>query len=602
MEVKEGPGILKNLIHEFSSTSQNIATVQALILTHEHFVPSEVLLEAIIIEWGAIGKTDQASQMRLINILKKWIDVDKRKFANPSEGMGKTLNAFISSDALPDHFRKSLTAALSAEASKTGLNDDEDDDDDVVPNVIIKKARHKHNCFLLCYDAKEIARQMTLIDQQNVANVDLREFLHTSWLKPGQAPTIEKILARADHMAMWIAYELMICKKRGKLFDQIVKIIHELKKLKNYQTAMSIYLGLHLNPVTDILEELLEFEASMGTIEIWDDICAKLDFSSNYANYREHVKTLTPPMVNIISLFLKDMLYQSEAGPNFTDSGEIEKAKLVAMGTLVNSFRKCQESPFKLEEYKELQTKLLTFRTDITIEALTRFQHDPNAIPLTKEDKSDSLSFSSSRSHADRDSDQDDQAHQGRRKKKELSTEESGISPKSSDGKTEKSGKSEKSKFSLPMRNLISSSSVKDRSTSNSTNSSSKNLVSPGREAKTSPGREESSKSEKSEKSERDRDRDTKVGERPDRANIARSSNNSGTSTPEKTHILLKKGPNDKANITSSTGSSGGHHSHRGSAGKKDSVTPEERKRRKELYENSLKEAGITTGLTLKTS
>jgi hypothetical protein len=32
-----------------------------------------------------------------------------------------------------------------------------------VPNVIIKKARHKHGCFLLCYDAKEIARQMTLI-------------------------------------------------------------------------------------------------------------------------------------------------------------------------------------------------------------------------------------------------------------------------------------------------------------------------------------------------------------------------------------------------------------------------------------------------------
>jgi hypothetical protein len=79
-------------------------------------------------------------------------------------------------------------------------------------------------------------------------------------------------------MAMWIAYELMLCKKRGKLFDQIVKILYvcsfpfqstpisfailtlkELKKLNNYQTAMSIYLGLHLNPVTDILEEVLEY-------------------------------------------------------------------------------------------------------------------------------------------------------------------------------------------------------------------------------------------------------------------------------------------------------------------------------------------------------
>jgi hypothetical protein len=51
--------------------------------------------------------------MRLINILKKWIDLDKRRFATPTEGLGQTLSAFIASDALPEHFRKSLAAALS---------------------------------------------------------------------------------------------------------------------------------------------------------------------------------------------------------------------------------------------------------------------------------------------------------------------------------------------------------------------------------------------------------------------------------------------------------------------------------------------------------
>jgi hypothetical protein len=53
MEGKDDPGKLKNLIHEFSSQSQNIATVQALLLTHEHFVSSEVLLEAILLEYVA---------------------------------------------------------------------------------------------------------------------------------------------------------------------------------------------------------------------------------------------------------------------------------------------------------------------------------------------------------------------------------------------------------------------------------------------------------------------------------------------------------------------------------------------------------------------
>jgi hypothetical protein len=55
MEVNDDPGLLKNLIHEFSSQSQNIATIQSLILTHQHFVSSEVFLNAILLEYASLG-------------------------------------------------------------------------------------------------------------------------------------------------------------------------------------------------------------------------------------------------------------------------------------------------------------------------------------------------------------------------------------------------------------------------------------------------------------------------------------------------------------------------------------------------------------------
>jgi hypothetical protein len=63
--------------------------------------------------YAAISKSDQASQIRLINLLKRWIDLDKHKFMTTTEGVGKSLSAFIASDALPEHFRKSLASALS---------------------------------------------------------------------------------------------------------------------------------------------------------------------------------------------------------------------------------------------------------------------------------------------------------------------------------------------------------------------------------------------------------------------------------------------------------------------------------------------------------
>jgi hypothetical protein len=128
MEAKDAadnPIVLAVIAHDFARTTQDISKVQSLILAHEHFVESEVLLEAFILEYAvsffvctliyfrysALKENDQINQLRIISFLKKWIDLDRSKFMN-ADGLGKRLQTFIASPRLPENLKKTLYSAL----------------------------------------------------------------------------------------------------------------------------------------------------------------------------------------------------------------------------------------------------------------------------------------------------------------------------------------------------------------------------------------------------------------------------------------------------------------------------------------------------------
>jgi hypothetical protein len=48
----DNPKVVSVIAHDFATSTQDISKVQSLILAHEHFVKSEVLLEAFIIEYA----------------------------------------------------------------------------------------------------------------------------------------------------------------------------------------------------------------------------------------------------------------------------------------------------------------------------------------------------------------------------------------------------------------------------------------------------------------------------------------------------------------------------------------------------------------------
>lgn len=380
---EKDPAAIQKIVHTFATGGKDIKRVQALILAHEHFVTSDTLLEAIFIEFRAVKPDDQINQCRVINFLKRWITLERGKFINTTEGIGKNLDLFIQSNELPDNLRKSLQSALSDESAKTGLDDDEEESFGEIPPVITKKKK-KVPTEVLAYDPEEIARQLTLIDQRNISEIDLKELLKQCWLKKGKSPTLNKVADRVQSLALWVAYEILVCrpKYRSDVFLQFIRIAEELLLLQNYQSLMGIFLGLNLAPISKLFTSLMD-QLSPLVQDIYDEFAEILSYNNNYIAYRETIRHATYPWVPCQEIFLKDLLYHDESYPNYTEDGLVDYSKLRIMGNIINDFRKCQITKYNLDQFKELYEYLLNIRTDITIESLEMIDpvtgSDPNS-------------------------------------------------------------------------------------------------------------------------------------------------------------------------------------------------------------------------------
>lgn len=79
---------------------------------------------------------------------------------------------------------------------------------------------------ILVYDPAEIARQLTLIDQQFLCEINLKELLKQSWLKKSKSPTLSKVAERAQSVALWVAYEILVTrpKYRCDVLAQFIRI------------------------------------------------------------------------------------------------------------------------------------------------------------------------------------------------------------------------------------------------------------------------------------------------------------------------------------------------------------------------------------------
>lgn len=81
----------------------------------------------------------------------------------------------------------------------------------------------------MCFDPREIARQITLIgntdilslliwpDHEYLKAVDKEEMLKNRWLATKTSPTLSRTSERGNHLAHWFAQQFLMAKTRHKV-------------------------------------------------------------------------------------------------------------------------------------------------------------------------------------------------------------------------------------------------------------------------------------------------------------------------------------------------------------------------------------------------
>lgn len=363
----------EQLVHTFASETQEVEFINALVLAHEHFLPSNTLMKEFIRYFKSTD--DQLKHFRIANIIKKWLELAWRNFADTSgTGLGHELKQFLKhlwdTESPLAGFLQSTMEAQQQEPSR----EDTSKSLTFPPIISLKreqKRKGKDTPFLLLYDCEEIARQLTLIDYEYFAKIDRNELLKTRWTKPDEAPTLSKAGERTNMLAYWVAYQLISERKlkmRVKLLEHVIKIAQYLLRFKNFNSLMAIYLALNMRPTSKLTQTWKNVKPK--TQAAWKKISMIMSPKDNFGYYRDYVQGFDAPFIPCQEIILKDLLYHSEGMDNFVTSGVFDMTKLFVMGKILDQFRLCQEHMFHFYPFPELHQQLYTIRSGITAEEL----------------------------------------------------------------------------------------------------------------------------------------------------------------------------------------------------------------------------------------
>eukprot|EP01130_Rhizamoeba_saxonica_P014731 TRINITY_DN6464_c0_g1_i1.p1 TRINITY_DN6464_c0_g1~~TRINITY_DN6464_c0_g1_i1.p1 ORF type:complete len:1172 (+),score=302.35 TRINITY_DN6464_c0_g1_i1:87-3518(+) len=185
----------------------------------------------------------------------------------------------------------------------------------------------------LSFPPVEVARQMTLLDEDLFHRVRMKEFLGGAWAEDNAmelAPNLTTFINHTNRISQWIITEIL---KPSDMHTQVQMITHfiriarELNDLRNYSGLMCILTALQ----SAAIERLSEAWSYVNQKDIRDFkmLCDNFNVLGHYKNYRRALNELpaSVPCIPIIVVTCSDLNGLGEVLKNKTEEGYINFIK-----------------------------------------------------------------------------------------------------------------------------------------------------------------------------------------------------------------------------------------------------------------------------------
>lgn len=285
-------------------------------------------------------------QMRVCNVLKKWIvqryDQDLAHKPKLIEDCFAFINDVVvqNSEYLSKNLRQCLTLYISGER--------------FLYHKQVAEGKTKYDITalyqdgpafdtLLRFDAREVARQLTLIDAEMFRAIRLYELAGQAWNKKDavtRAPNLTKLIQHTNRLSIWVASAILRegkIAKRRKVMANMIMLCQYLLTMRNYHSVMGVLAGLSSSPITRLKYTQRELPAKLTKSLL--DIENEMSSASSFRTYRENLrKAMSSACVPFLGVILSDLTFMEDGNPDFTDKNLINWQKRTLLYTVLSQF------------------------------------------------------------------------------------------------------------------------------------------------------------------------------------------------------------------------------------------------------------------------
>ncbi|KAL3229072.1 Guanine nucleotide exchange factor LTE1 [Nakaseomyces bracarensis] len=241
---------------------------------------------------------------------------------------------------------------------------------------LLIKNHTNHIPFILMYESKQIAYQLTLIEVELFNEIDWKDLLDmkilykgptlTSWLQllvqNEELTGVDLAVARFNLTVDWAISEIVLTtdvKMKRNTIERFIHVAEHCRKIQNFNSMMQIILALNSVIVQKFTEAWRLIEP--GDMLLWEELRGITALDWNYHTIRSMMKCIDPlkGCIPFIVVYLSDLSINAEKRTWITEKKVVNYSKFNTNVQIVKNFiQKVQWSKYyKIESDQELLSK-----------------------------------------------------------------------------------------------------------------------------------------------------------------------------------------------------------------------------------------------------
>jgi len=311
-------------------------------------------------------------RLRVVNTVKRWLSnhVDNFIGVDTTELVEK-VKTFIDSGPAEDfpretaHVQRLISSLLDAdkeESHSEGIQ--------VYPDTPCPcQPLHEDDWDIYKYPAEEFARQLTIIDYYFFFKlIQPGELIGQAWSKKNKverAPHVLNMIHRFNLVSEWVAKQILTGATgadRKRVTELFIDIAEECFKLNSFNLVMSILSAF----TTSSLHRLQSlWDSKLGGIssaaqQKLRNLQTKLSVEKNMLSYRELFKSVSPPKIPFLGMYLQDLTFIDDGNNDFLDeeNGILNFDKRMKLAAIISIIQRLQQEPYKLAPIHEMVENL----------------------------------------------------------------------------------------------------------------------------------------------------------------------------------------------------------------------------------------------------